>query len=286
MEYFIWCDESVKKGRYFSNFYGGILVKSKDLRFVQRKIMEVRDKEGLYNEIKWQKVTEHYWEKYRSVIDIFFDLLESEKIKMRIMFTQNSNKPLNLSNEQLEDEFFILYYQFFKHAFGLSKSNKTTSPIYIRAYFDALPDKIEKNNLFKEFIKGLEREHKFQLARIKFRKDAITEVKSHEHILLQVMDVVLGSMAFRLNDLHREIPIGKKRRGKRTIAKEKLYKHILIRIQKLKKGFNIGKSTGMANGIDSLWEDSYRHWNFVPYEHEVDKSQHKSNKKNSSVLPT
>ncbi|MEA5405091.1 DUF3800 domain-containing protein [Arcicella sp. DC2W] len=280
MEYFIWCDESVKKGQYFSNFYGGVLVKSKDLKYVQKKLTEVRVAQGLLNEIKWQKVTEHYVDKYINAIDVFFDLMEQGKVKMRVMFTQNSNKPLNLSNQHLEDEYFILYYQFFKHAFGLINSNDNESgkPVYIRAYFDTLPDKIEKNNRFKEFIKGLEREQNFQLSKIKFRKDAIAEVRSHEHVLLQFMDVVLGAMAFRLNDLHKEIPEGKKRRGKRTKAKEKLYKHILTRIRKIHKGFNIGKSTGKKVGMESLWLDAYRHWNFIPKEHEVDNTLHKQKK--------
>lgn len=285
MEYFIWCDESVKKGRYFSNFYGGVLIKSKDLKYVQKKLTEAREIQGLFNEIKWQKVTEHYLEKYKAVMDTFFDLLEEGKIKMRIMFTQNSNKPLNLSEEQTQDEFFLLYYQFFKHAFGLTFSNETSKTIYIRAYFDALPDKIEKNNRFKEFIKNLENNRQFQLARIRFRKDAITEIDSHDHSPLQMMDVVLGAMAFRLNDLHKEKPLGKKRRGKRTVAKEKLYKHILQRIRILHKGFNIGVSTGMKNEMQSLWEDAYRHWNFKPREYEVDATQIKAKKKNS-VLPT
>ncbi|UTA67270.1 hypothetical protein [Emticicia sp. 21SJ11W-3] len=114
MEYFIWCDESVKKGRYFSNFYGGVLVKSKDLSYVQRKLTKVCEDVGFRNEIKWQKVTEQYLEKYKTVMDAFFDLMEEGKIKMRVMFTQNSNKPLNLSEDQIQDEFFILYYQFIR----------------------------------------------------------------------------------------------------------------------------------------------------------------------------
>ncbi len=30
MQYIIYCDESVKRGDYFSNFYGGALVRSND----------------------------------------------------------------------------------------------------------------------------------------------------------------------------------------------------------------------------------------------------------------
>ncbi len=46
-----------------------------------------------------------------------------------------------------------------------------------------------------------------------------------------VEGIVLGAMAFRLNNGHKEKPVGQNRRGKRTIAKEKLYKFIYSRIR-------------------------------------------------------
>ncbi len=84
-----------------------------------------------------------------------------------------------------------------------------------------------------------------------------------------MLDVVLGSMCFRLNDKHKEIPPGKKRRGKRTIAKEKLYKHINGKIRKIRTGFNAGVNTGIIKEEDR-WSHPYRHWNFKPKEHEID----------------
>jgi hypothetical protein len=40
-EYFIWCDESIKKGDFYSNFYGGVLVESKNLAFVLNALKDV-----------------------------------------------------------------------------------------------------------------------------------------------------------------------------------------------------------------------------------------------------
>ncbi len=34
--YIIYCDESVKKGKYFSNFYGGAIINSNDLDSITR----------------------------------------------------------------------------------------------------------------------------------------------------------------------------------------------------------------------------------------------------------
>ena len=72
------------------------------------------------------------------------------------------------------------------------------------------------------------------------RNGDVAEVCSHDHVLLQCTDIVLGAMYFRLNNLHLEKPAGSRTRGKRTIAKEKLYKHINSQISSILPHFNIG----------------------------------------------
>ncbi len=275
MEYRIWCDESVKRGKYFSNFYGGVLVRSSDIRRVEAAIERVCQEQYLRDEVKWQRVTSQYLSKYMALMDAFFDLIEADLVKVRIMFTQNANRAVGLSAEQQANEYFLLYYQFFKHAFGLTYSNPTDRPIYVRAYFDELPDRLNKRQVFKEYIKGLQTTRAFQLARIKFRKADITEVDSRSHRLLQCLDVVLGCMAFRLNDGHKEKPVGATRRGKRTIAKEKLYRHINKRICKVLPGFNSGSSTGWRGGPENQWHHPYRHWLFKPTQREIDETLYK-----------
>jgi len=92
----------------------------------------------------------------------------------------------------------------------------------------------------------------------------ISEIKSHNHILLQSLDLILGAMQFRLNDKHKEKPQGSPTRGKRTIAKEKVYKHINKKIRDIYPNFNIGISTGTGGEIQNRWYHSYRHWSFKP----------------------
>ena len=103
--------------------------------------------------------------------------------------------------------------------------------------------------------------------------DSIGEVDSKKHHLLQCLDVVLGGMAFRLNNLHKVIPEGKHRRGKRTIAKEQLYKHMLKRIRTIRPNFNIGVSTRVS--LPERFDAPYTHWNFKPKSFEVDTSRYK-----------
>ena len=53
-------------------------------------------------------------------------------------------------------------------------------------------------------------------------------------------------------------------RGKKTVAKEKLYKAIYAQIAALRPRFNIGVSTGLADKTHGRWTEPYRHWKFVP----------------------
>lgn len=273
-EYFIWCDESVKKGAFYSNFYGGVLIQSKDLAFVLNELRKIVVKIGIVEEIKWQKVSEVKLDAFKALMDVFFKLVKKNKIKVRIMFTQNAHIARGLQLHHLDNEYFLLYYQFFKHSFGLKYSNTSNNPVFIRTHFDLLPDTLSKRQQFKEYIKGLESTKEFIDSKIKIRKQDITEIDSRTHLPLQFLDIVLGAMQFKLNNMNRAIPEGKKRRGKRTIAKEKLYKHINSKIREIRPNFNIGISTGIEK-LEDVWEHPYRHWCFIPKDFEVDEKRYK-----------
>ena len=125
------------------------------------------------------------------------------------------------------------------------------------------------------YIQNLQNQDIFKDNNIKIPLDNITDVDSKKHIILQGMDVILGSMKFKLNKENEIVPEGSRRRGKKTVAKEKLYKHIHKRLNKMYPNFNIGVSTGMQPNKSRIWEDRYRHWNFISSNHEVDKSRAK-----------
>ena len=155
-------------------------------------------------------------------------------------------------------------YQFIKHAFGLVHSPIQPGGVRVRLYPDKMPDTDEQVEKFKPFIVALSRNSAFRRQGVSFDRDEVAEVRSHDHGILQCLDIVLGAIQFRLNDKHKAKPEGKSRRGKRTIAKEAVYKHISRRIREIYPNFNIGITTGMRNDLTVLWADPYRHWRFVP----------------------
>ena len=267
-EYVIYADESAKRGPYFANFYGGALVRSADLLPVQRSLRATASGLGLTAEIKWQKVSGGYLDRYLQLMDAFFDLVAQDQVKVRVMFTQMRHVPIGLTPAHVEEAYYILYYQFIKHAFGLrySPPGELTR---LRIYLDELPDSRDLADGFKARLHGLERWSGFREAKLRVPPDQIAEVRSHEHIILQCVDVVLGAMQFRLNDKHKAKPPGKRQRGARTIAKEKLYKHINRRIRDIYPNFNVGASTG-TGPLSDRWNDPYRHWLFIPRNHRID----------------
>lgn len=278
LEYVIYTDESEKEGKYFSNFYGGLLVRSDEFAEVIESLQSCKLAHNLLSEVKWQKVTENYLDKYKALIDCLFEHVHSGRVKIRVMFTQNQFVPTGLTPEQRKNAYYLLYYQFVKHAFGLQFAPAISGGARLRINLDQLPENREDNLRFKSFIVGLNRNPEFRKAGFRIQADQIAEVRSHDHVLLQCLDVVLGSMAFRLNDKHKEKPEGARRRGKRTVAKERLFKHILAKIKAMHAGFNVGITTGKKAGWESLWCDSYRHWKFIPKDHERDSSKTKRKK--------
>ncbi|MCW5867453.1 MAG: DUF3800 domain-containing protein [Candidatus Eremiobacteraeota bacterium] len=279
--YTLYCDESGSHGSYYSNFYGGLLVDTSHQLMLERELLQLFAELNLNSELKWQRVTENYLTKYIAVVDKLFDYVAGGLVKIRIMFTQNRYVPLGLSHEQKEGQFFLLYYQFIKHAFGFEHAGRQGGRTIL--FLDRLPDREERCHQFKSYLSDISGLRDFQHSAFTLNAPDIYEADSRNHPLLQCLDIVLGSMYFRLNNLHLVKPAGSRIRGKRTRAKETLYKHINRRIREIRPNFNVGANTSTGEKIER-WTDTYRHWLFKPSNREEDHSVGKKVK--SPAAPT
>ena len=259
--YYIYCDESIKKGKLYSNFYGGAMVDSKDYSLICDVLEEKRTNLIKTSEIKWQKIDKINYNHYIDAIDTFFDFIQAGKVKIRIMFTNNRHTKPDLSQEHLDNEYLLLYYQFLKHAFGFRFLNPNDEN-YLEIYLDRIPDKEEKKSKFKKYLFGIQQLPDFIDANIKINQNKISEVDSKNHIIMQYLDVVLGAMAIKLNKGFDIVDKTTNKRGKRTIAKEKVYNHINKRIRLIYPNFNIGITTGKKDNIENILLMPYRHWEF------------------------
>ncbi|MBR1560248.1 MAG: DUF3800 domain-containing protein [Clostridia bacterium] len=255
MEYVIYCDESLDKGTLYSDFFGGCILPFQYLEEITTALNNKKTELNLLREVKWIKVTPNYLEKYEELIHLFFDFIRAGKIRFRIMFRETSSAPIDKNR----DKYFKLYYQFLKHSFGL---RTTPEECFVRIYLDELPDTREKRERFKDYLLNLPNTRDYAGSRVHIRREDIAEVCSHDHVILQCTDIILGAMQFRMNDLHLVKPDGARTRGKRTIAKEKLYKYINQEIQTMLPAFNIKMSTGFRGFENPHWESPYEHWLF------------------------
>lgn len=275
----VYCDESDDSGKFYSHFYGGAAVDERKIDRITASLKKAHTDLSIQGEAKWTKIGAGHVERYSALMDTFFAHVAEREIKVRIMFMQNIYKPQDLEEYHIENQYFLLYYQFIKHAFGFQYCNPATNAdTHIVLLLDELPDNQERCRVMKNYLAGLTNFPVFSLNRIVVPRTEIAEVKSNDHIIAQCLDVVLGSMQFRLNDKHKEKPQGARIRGKRTIAKEKVYKHINRKIREIYPNFNVGMSTGRPAAED-LWRHPYRHCNFRPAQSTVDASRAKPKKK-------
>ena len=268
MEYIIYSDESVSKGGLFSDFFGGALVTNKNFGEVDSALTLRKQELNILGEIKWTKVSSAYLDKYKQMMDTFFSFIKAGKVKLRIMFQETRHDGQQLHQGQIANRYHLLYYQFIKHAFGLVYHDGDPSEtVYLKLYFDKLPASTPENDAFKAHIAYLQNLWQFRRARIVIRPDDISEIDSKKHTIQQCMDIVLGAMAFHLNNKHLEIPPGATEPGNKTKAKEELFQHILALIKDADgiEDFDITKTT-LPDRAKDRWIIPYRHWKFLAAE--------------------
>ena len=263
LEYILYCDESSDNGALYGDFFGGCILPAGKHQSICAALEAKKREQHLFGEIKWTKVTAPYVDKYCAVMRCFFDFVRSGEIRVRIMFRKKENRQ-ETRDRPRKDKYFKLYYQFLKHAFGFATPKDIIGTYYLHILMDELPDHIRVAKEFREYLCQMPTIRDFEASGMHIRERDIGEVCSHEHVLLQCVDVILGAMFFRLNKLHLEKPAGVSRRGKRTLAKEKLYEFILDEIRTIHPGFNIGVSTGARGRSCPHWSSPYEHWEFKP----------------------
>lgn len=172
--YYILCDESDNEGAFYSNFYGGILIRSIDLPKVMKRLKDkVTDLHLEKEEVKWQKVNKHMFSPYMELVNLIFDLLDEDLIKIRIFFRHNKYVPKYLNRQQMNEEYSLLYYQFLKHAFGFEYSNPTDRIVDLNVALDEMPiDQVEKKK-FKNYLVKLSENERFKEAKIRIKDDML-----------------------------------------------------------------------------------------------------------------
>ena len=290
----VFCDESIEKGKYYSNFFGAIMVKEADLVRVNN-ILETKLKSlNLGKEVKFTRITTSYQTKYQELMVEFFRLVKSGELKVRIMFTQNLDLPQLTPEQRKRNKYFVLYYQLIKHAFGWQYMPDPT-PYLLQLNFDVFAHTKGDIAEFKRYLVGLSNQPELSSKGLIIYERNIAEVDSSKHAILQCLDIVMGSMQFRLNNGHKNKEPGSRFISKRAKAKYAVYKTIHSEILKLYENyqFNIGNNTKYQmpeagnEPKASRWYLPYSHWRFTPKQSARNSDYSSKNKKRrGSARPT
>lgn len=175
-------------------------------------------------------------------------------MKLRMMFTQNRHVPI-LEEYQIGNDYFMLYYQFIKHAFGLQFAVPEGGTASAAVLLDDVPHAAEKFHQFKEYLSSLSAFPKWSRAGFSIAYSEIANVNSKQHNILQALDVVLGGVQSRLNEKHTKPQPPAKRHGKRTRAKARVYDAIKARIQRIYPNSSI--RTSMSELAQPLWKAAH-----------------------------
>lgn len=250
--YVIVCDESTKKGLHYSYFYGGVIVDEQKYYTISDKLDLFKNHIGLNHELKRINIDSLNANRYIEMLDFFFTFVKSGDIKVRIMFSDNAN--LDNIPKPENETFMKFYYLFIRHAFALPYARED---INLRLIFDALPEKPDNRNKFKSYlIRNLTHIPDIDIDNdIHIKRDAIEEVDSKKHIILQCADVIVGLIDFCLNDIHNTQQI----KSKRWYAKNKVLQVLLSYIEDLHPNFQLCVTTPPLRGYNS-WLDKYKHF--------------------------
>lgn len=261
-EYILYADESEEKGAYFSNFYGGLLISSRDRDAVVSLLEAEKSRLNLHGEVKWQKVTLNYLNKYLDLSSLFFKLVRDGTLRLRILFTDNSNMPASLVNQKFHQRYLRLYLHFVEQAFDLEFRLPNDEPVRLRLMLDELPVSTADKRSFRQQLYKLNGGPAFRGGNVLVFPDAIGEVDSRNHVLLQCLDIVLGAMQSRLN------AGGIQKSGKRSVAKQQLSAHILTLVKSIHPDFHMDVTTPVP--ADQSWLNPYRHRLFAPDDIPID----------------
>lgn len=265
--YVVYADEAWTHdpGLRFWRFYGGAMLLASDRERIERELLELQARLGIPGEIKWTKVRPFNWERVAVVLDRFLDFVQAGEIKLRYMWLdQMFQTPDALTEYHRRYGYYILYYFFLVLAFGLPYHDSDEIVDIARFLPDKLPDEPEKRREFEQFLCQCHQLRRYH-GHSQFRISNVGEAHSHDHIILQCVDVIIGAVGFRLNHMHKaKQPNG--RRAEATKVKEKLYERIRDRLGEIDMGerggqaFAIGVNTGKGSDFANLWRHKFRQW--------------------------
>jgi hypothetical protein len=141
-------------------------------------IMMLREEHRYKGEIKWSKLSESNYPFYADLIDYFF----ATDLNFRAVIVNKSQIDNSLENFTYNDFYFRMYYQLLHHKIDM----ENTYNIYLDVKDTCSYKKINTLKKILNYNYGNIRNLQF--------------IRSHESVLLQLADVLMGALNYHLRD--------------------------------------------------------------------------------------
>lgn len=247
-KYIIVCDESTKKGKKYSYFFGGAILKESEYEKTNRIFKLFLEQTNL-GEAKRTKITQLNYKSYIDLMDLFFTHIKANKIRARVMLTNNND--LERIPSSLDETYCKFYYLFIRHAFSLFHARKD---IQIRLALDDLPEtKTSCKKLKDHLVNNLQKVEFAGCNKVILKAKDIEEVDSKKHPILQCVDVLIGLVDFAMNSSAEE------RSSKRGKAKWQVWKFIESKIREIHPNIILDTTTWPIYS-NKGWKDPYKHF--------------------------
>ncbi len=269
-----WTHESMPPNRYWC-FLGGLLGLESDVDRLESALRAQLAAAGHRAEVKWGATSPVTLALFCGLIDTFFAHLVNHDLHYRQTFLDRSHVYVPAPGEPQRsglDVQFMVYYQFFKHHFGLEHlpGATRTDPHQILLRLDNHSSQAHKADL-ASFVQSLP-------AQIGRRDLSIyvTFVDSKQFRRLQVCDLAMGAAGSFGNRLHDRRSAGQRGMKPRQKARYELARYIYNHLRALdhatrgSKVFNWFESTSNDGAPANNFQHKIRIWKFVPKNHKID----------------
>jgi len=176
----MYCDESchLENDRLPFMFLGKVSSAYNQVRFHTENIKKIKKKHHFYAEIKWTSVSKSKLRFYEELVDYFFNT----DLQFRAIGVEKTQINNEAFKQSYDDFYYKMYYYLLNH--NLNSLYKYNVYLDIKDTLSAL--KVSK---LKEILNI-----KFGV----FRN--VQNIRSHESLLLQLTDLIMGAIAYHHNN--------------------------------------------------------------------------------------
>lgn len=202
----IYSDESRHRAERFL-LLGALWVDEKNISVTEKRIEKFRNKHGYRNnegiwvdflgEFKWTKVSDKYLHVYKELVDIFFDMIDENRIRFCTMLVDIHNPTVQKYNNLKKDGYFKLLYQLYFHNCrvpGIYKiyPDKITNPRH-KVDLETLRVSLDKSLIakFENLLNPKAKPESFV--------ENITPIDSKKVQFIQMIDVIIGAIGYFQN---------------------------------------------------------------------------------------